>query len=393
MDSERPTILVVDDMPSNIKILTEALCDRYRIRAATTGESVQAKCLGPNKPALVLLDVVMPGMDGYEVCRRLRDHPETTDIPVIFVTGLGDATDEEKGFASGGVDYITKPLSVPLLRQRVQIHLDRCCARRRLHELNSQFARYLTPELSRSLQSGVLNAQVENRRKKLTVMFADIAGFTRQSEILAPEDLTHVLNGYFAAMANIVAKHGGTLDKYIGDAVMVFFGDPESRGPVADAEACVQMALEMQVAIEELSAVWMARGLAHGLRVRIGIATGYCTVGSFGSPHKLEYTAIGSTVNLAARLQSHARPGAVLVSDATHALAHHGFPFTPLPPIHVKGFLEPVQTYEIDGMGRGGTVSYDSPGVTLRFRAKDVAPEQRAELAELLRGVMEQLTT
>lgn len=391
MTDLRPSILVVDDVPDNIAIIANALKDLYRVRAATSGARALQICQGDEPPALILLDVVMPELDGFEVCRQLKADPATAEIPVIFVTGLSESSDEEHGFAAGGVDFIIKPVSLPLVRQRVGVHLEHTASRRRLRELNERFSRYLSPELSRSLATGKVSASVGTHRRKLTVFFSDIVGFTRQTEMIAPEDMTFLLNSYFAAMADIVAEHGGTFDKYIGDALMVFFGDPETRGPDEDAASCVSMALAMQRAVTRLAPMWLDRGIHEPLRIRIGIATGYCAVGSFGSPYKLEYTAMGRPVNLAARLQSHADPGGVLVSEPTYALVRDRFPLVAAPAMSLKGLPDGVGAYKVVVETGDEVLVHNEPGASVRIDPTGLSPESRRALAEAMGRLADRL--
>jgi adenylate cyclase len=317
LSDTRHTVLVVDDTPDNITILATSLGDTFRVRAATSGERALAICRSDMPPDIVLLDVVMPSLDGFEVCRQLKADPLTAGIPVLFVTGNTDQEDEARGFALGAVDYISRPIKVELVRRRVQVHLDLQDARRRIEELNRQYACYLPTQLARKLDTGGFEAEPVAHRRKLTVFFSDIVAFTQHTESLAPEHLAILLNGYFEAMNEVVDRHGGTLDKFMGDGMMVFFGAPESRGEVEDAEACVRMALDMQDLLVGMRAEWFRQGIASPLRVRMGIATDYCHVGSFGSTRRLDYTVIGRSVNLASRLQSAASP------DTRAGLADH----------------------------------------------------------------------
>ncbi len=391
MPDKPASILVVDDAPDNIAILANALTELYRVRAATSGAKALRMCQGDDPPDLVLLDAVMPELDGFEVCRQLKSDPRTADIPVIFVTGLRDSSDEQRGFGAGAVDFIRKPISVHIVRQRVAVHLELARSRRDLQTLNRRFSRYLSPELAQSLTSGSLRAEVGNRRKKLTVFFSDIVDFTQQTEALAPEDMTFLLNSYFGAMADIVAEHHGTFDKYIGDALMVFFGDPHSAGPQEDARACMAMAIAMQRRVTELRPTWLSRGIASPLRIRIGIATGYCTVGNFGSPHKLEYTAMGGPVNLAARLEPKSDPGGVLVSEATYALVRDDFPFVPAAPMTLKGLPAGVGGYRIVLPDAADSLVHDSVGASIRISPDDLDSDLRATLAHTLRRFAERL--
>ena len=214
-------------------------------------------------------------------------------------------------------------------------------------ELSRKLAKYLSPQVWGSLFSGRRDAKVETRRKKLTVFFSDIKGFSNMSESLPLEQLTRMLNTYLSEMTRIAERHGGTVDKFIGDAVMVFFGDPTSQGSKEDAVACVAMAIEMQKHMKLLRQKWKREGIDHRLEIRIGINTGYVTVGNFGTDTRLDYTILGTDVNLASRLESAARPGHILVSQATHDLIKERILCRNMGDIQVKGFNRPIPVHEV----------------------------------------------
>ncbi len=346
--SSAPTLLVVDDIAANIALMAEVLGGQYKVQVATSGERALELCASGPVPSLILLDVMMPGLSGFEVCRRLKDDPRTAEVPVILVTALAEPSDETRGFEAGAVDYVTKPISPAVVLQRVRLHLELREARRRLERLSGHLSAYLPPELSASIRRGEVAQRVGSQRKTLTVFLSDLQGFTHRTEQLGPEDMTVLLNAYFEDMTAIVRRYGGTLDKYIGDAILVFFGDPESRGEAADALACAKMALEMQSRLPALNVAWRRFGLGEDLAIRVGIATGPCTVGNFGSSDQLTYTVLGTAVNLAARLQSHCPPGRVLVSEATWALVAGSLPGEGLPPIDIKGLSRPARTWLLD---------------------------------------------
>ena len=215
--------------------------------------------------------------------------------------------------------------------------------------ISNKLAKYLSPQIHQQIFSGKQDAEVKSYRKKLTVFFSDIVGFTDISDELESEEMTNLLNFYLNEMSKIALKFGGTIDKYIGDGLMVFFGDPESKGPEKDAERCVEMALEMQRMMRELTEYWGKNySLKKDLQIRIGINTGFCTVGNFGSLERLDYTAIGSTVNLAARLEALAGPGSILVSEDTHSLVEKLFVFGKPKEVKIKGFLRQIKCFELN---------------------------------------------
>jgi class 3 adenylate cyclase len=218
-----------------------------------------------------------------------------------------------------------------------------------LARLSAKLAKFLPPQLYRSLFSGDRDVVIATERKKLTIFFSDIVNFTATTERLQPEELTRLLNEYLSEMSTIATRHGGTVDKFIGDAMLVFFGDPETKGVAEDAAICLAMALEMQQRLAELNAAWRRRGIEQPFRARMGINSGYCNVGNFGSGDRMDYTIIGAAANLAARLQSIARPGGIVLSYETYALVRHLIGAHPLPAITMKGISQPVVPYEVDG--------------------------------------------
>ena len=216
-------------------------------------------------------------------------------------------------------------------------------------KISNQLAKYLSPQIHEQIFSGKQSAEVKSSRKKLTIFFSDIVSFTDISDELESEEMTNLLNFYLNEMSQIALKFGGTIDKFIGDALMIFFGDPETKGPQEDAKQCIQMALEMQDLMSQLSGYWSKNySLKKNLKIRIGINTGFCTVGNFGSLDRIDYTAIGSTVNLASRLESMADPGSILVSEDTFALVNNYFSFQKPKEVKVKGFLRNIKCYQLE---------------------------------------------
>lgn len=220
---------------------------------------------------------------------------------------------------------------------------------RTLEAVSSKLSKYLSPQVFASIFSGRQNVEISSARKKLTVFFSDIADFTATTDKLESEELTDLLNHYLTEMAKIALDHGATIDKFIGDAILVFFGDPETKGVREDALACVRMAIAMQARMRELRAEWTEAGFALPFHLRIGINTGYCTVGNFGSEDRMDYTIIGGEVNLASRLQSHADLGGILLAGETFALVKDEIEAEELPPLTVKGFSYDIKTYRVIG--------------------------------------------
>ena len=199
----------------------------------------------------------------------------------------------------------------------------------------------------KSIFQGDQDVKIGSTRKKLTVFFSDIVGFTKATDDLEPEDLSFIINTYLNKMSEITMKHGGTLDKFIGDGILAFFGDPETRGVKQDAIACLNMAMEMKDVMTELKERWRNSGLDFPFEVRVGIATGYCTVGNFGSESRMDYTILGRTVNLASRLESIAQPGTILVSHETQTLIADSYECIAQEPVELKGFDKPINTYTV----------------------------------------------
>lgn len=219
-----------------------------------------------------------------------------------------------------------------------------------LASLSMKISRYISPQVYKSIFSGQKDVTINTERKKLTIFFSDIQNFTATTERLQPELITQLLNEYFTEMSAIAHEHGGTIDKFIGDAMLIFFGDPETRGDRADAQACLRMAWHMQQRLAELNAKWRAAGIEQPFRSRIGINSGYCNVGNFGSADRMDYTIIGAEANLAARLQSIAAPGGIVISYETYALVSDTITAHALPSITMKGISREVVPYSVDSL-------------------------------------------
>jgi len=216
-----------------------------------------------------------------------------------------------------------------------------------LEGLSNKLSKYLSPQVYESIFSGGRDVKLSTERKKLTVFFSDIKDFTQTTDDLQPEDLTYLLNKYFTEMSKIALEHGATIDKFIGDAMLMFFGDPESRGIKEDARACVRMAIAMQRKMAELREIWHDKGYEHPFQMRVGINTGFCNVGNFGSDDRMDYTIIGGDVNLAARLEGQADPSGILMSYETYALVKDIVRAEPREPIKVKGIRKEVKPYAV----------------------------------------------
>jgi class 3 adenylate cyclase len=219
-----------------------------------------------------------------------------------------------------------------------------------LAQLSSKLAKFLPPQLYNSIFTGTHSTRVAAKRKKLTIFFSDIANFTETTDSLESEELTNLLNQYLTEMSKIAVSYGATIDKYVGDAIIGFFGDPASRGSREDAIACVKMAIAMQQRMRELQLKWLDLGSEKPFQLRIGINTGFCTVGNFGSEDRMDYTIIGNEVNLAARLQSYAELGGILVTHETASLVKDVILTEEQEPVSVKGFAHPIRSYRVVGI-------------------------------------------
>jgi adenylate cyclase len=221
---------------------------------------------------------------------------------------------------------------------------------RMMEQVSTRLSKYISPQLYQSIFSGEQKVEIASKRKKLTIFFSDIAGFAEITNQLESEELTAVLNRYLTEMSNIAVEYGATIDKFVGDAIVVYFGDPQTRGVKEDADQCVKMAITMRERVNKLGPQWIDMGLERPLTLRIGINTGYCTVGNFGSQDRMDYTIIGSEVNLAARLESAADVGDILLANETYSLVRDWVATDEFLPITVKGFPRPVKTFRVKGI-------------------------------------------
>jgi len=280
------------------------------------------------------------------------------------------------------------------LKRREQDLADKSNA---LEQLSSQLAKYLSPQVYESIFTGRQEVRVASRRKKLTVFFSDIAGFTEAADRLESEELTLLLNHYLTEMSRIALHHGATIDKYVGDAIIIFFGDPESQGIKEDALACVNMAIAMRDRLRDLDVIWRDAGIEKPLKCRIGINTGYCTVGNFGSEDRLDYTIIGGGVNLASRLESAATPGEILVSYETYALVKDEINCKEHGEITAKGIAYPVTAYQVLDRHAQldkylGRIREDHPNLKLNVDLGAMSEVERAQAAVVLQKAIDQIT-
>ena len=293
---ERQKVLIVDDQAENVQMLMAALKADHALIAARNGEKALQLARRDPQPDLILLDVMMPEMDGYEVCERLKADETTAEIPVIFITALSEAADEAKGLGLGAVDYITKPFNPDLVRARVRNHLE---LKRSRDFMRRVFGQFVSTEVRDKIIAE--KNRLVGERKQVAVLFSDIRRFTAYSEANEPEQIVRQLNEYFERMVRCISAEGGTVDKFFGDAVMAVFGglvDLEN-----ECDAALRAALAMRSSLAELNEAWRAEGIPE-FDNGIGLHYGPVLQGTIGSADRKEFTIIGDTVNLTARLES-----------------------------------------------------------------------------------------
>jgi class 3 adenylate cyclase len=368
-------VLVVDDVEKNVRLLADVLGAKgYRTSTASSGEAALA-AIRDEPPDLVLLDVMMPGLDGYAVCRAIRADPRTAVLPVVLVTALDPAQERVKGLEAGADDFLNKPVNQPELMARVRsllrikaYHDEVQRQRAELEQWNKtleqrvadgiaqlervgRLKRFFSPPLAEAIVNGGADDPLKSHRREITVVFLDLRGFTAFTETADPEEVMGVLREYHAAMGRLITEHEGTLERFTGDGIMVFFNDPV---PVPDAAPrAVRMALRMQREVARLADGWQRRG--YQLRMGIGIAMGFATIGAIGFEGRIDYGAIGTVTNLAARLCGEAQAGEVLISQRVMAALDVEFATEPRGELQLKGFQRPMPVLRvIDPAAAGG---------------------------------------
>ncbi|MCP4688807.1 MAG: response regulator [Desulfobacterales bacterium] len=351
MKRKRQKVLIVDDIPSNMLILKAILGDAYDIDVAPGGREA-LKMIGASPPDLILLDILMPDLDGYEVCERLKADEKTRAIPIIFLTSLSEAKDETKGFEAGAVDYITKPFSAPVVKARVKTHLSLKRAHEELEARNrfiqEAFGRYTSNEVVDAIINEPDGLKLGGEDRLATILMADLRGFTAMAQTLDAEKVVDIINIYLETMTEVIFKHKGTITEFIGDAILVIFGAPVSYED--HALRSVVCALEMQMAMEKVNKKCRGKGypeVAQG----IGVNTGNVVVGNIGSQKRTKYGVVGYTVNLASRIESFTTCGQILISETTHQACGSILRVDDEMKIMPKGVKDAVTIYEIGGIG------------------------------------------
>ena len=358
-----PRILIADDNAMNLDILqTRLALHGYEIVTATDGEAAIALAR-EKQPDLILLDIMMPRLDGLEVCRRLRGDPALPFMPIILVTARTDSKDIVAGLEAGGDEYLTKPVDQAALVARVKSMLRIKALHDTVQELAARLEgrvedqagqlerlgrlkRFFSPQLAELIVAGGADDPLKSHRRLVTVVFLDLRGFTAFAETAEPEEVMTVLREYHAEMGKLILEHEGTLERFTGDGMMVFFNDPV---PVPNpAERAIRMAVAMRERVGDLSAGWRKRG--YDLALGVGIAEGYATIGAIGFEGRWDYAALGTVTNLAARLCGEAGSGQILVTRRVLGAVEDLVETEPLGDLSLKGFLRPVPVFSVRGL-------------------------------------------
>jgi len=362
-------ILVVDDTPQNVKLLADVLGAKgYVAITASSGEEGLAK-LAAEGPDLVLLDVMMPGLSGYDVCKRIRANPETALLPVVLVTSLDPHQERVKGIDAGADDFLSKPIHQPELLARVrsllrvkalqdEVRRQAASLREWNEKLEQRVAASVAEIASLARLKQFFSAPVADaivsageasllapHRRELCCVFIDLRGFTAFTDNAEPEEVMAVLSEFHAEMGKLIIEHEGTVPHFTGDGILIFFNDPI---PVPDpCQRGARMALAMQRAFAPMGERWRKHG--HDLALGIGIARGFATLGAMGYEGRFDYTAIGAVVNLAARLCGEAPGGHILVDRRARAGMGDEFSTEPIDALVLKGYDKPVPAFRLTG--------------------------------------------
>ena len=405
--NHQPKILVVDDTPHNIKLLDAILAPRnYAVIPATSGQEALAK-VASEEPDLILLDILMPGIDGYEVCRRLRDNPATRLLPVIMITASGDQ-EKVKAIEAGADDFIAKPLNQAELLARVRsllrikeyhdtiqsqaaklVEWNRTLEQRveqQVAELErvSRLKRFLAPQLADLIVSSGDESFLESHRREITVVYCDLRAFSAFAEITEPEEVMSVLREFHVAMGELIFRFEATLEGFRGDGMVMFFNDPL---PCPDPTVrAVRMGVAMRRRMAELTATWRKRG--HQLGFGVGIDQGFATLGKIGFEGRWDYGSVGTVANMASRLCAQAQPGQILVTQRVYALVEDLVEAEAVGELPLKGFTRPVPAFNVVGLKAPGSEELPMP---IKETNEDLAGLTEREV-EVLRLVTQGLS-
>jgi class 3 adenylate cyclase len=365
-----PRILIVDDNPTNVKVLqTRLAAEGYEIVTAADGEEGLAAAR-QHTPDLILLDVMMPKLDGFEVCRRLRADAAFPFTPIIMVTAMADSKDVIAGLEAGGDEYLTKPVDHAALAARVRSML----RIKRLHDTVETLAaevkewnaslerrvaeqvgelervgrlrRFFSPQLAELIVNGGTDDPLKSHRREITVVFLDLRGFTAFAEVAEPEEVMGVLREYHQVTGKLILEYEGTLEHFTGDGITILFNDPV---PIPNpAERAVRMALTIRERVGRMAEDWVKRG--YELSLGIGIAQGFATIGAIGFEGRWDYSAIGTVTNLAARLCGEAPGDQILIAHRVYAGVETLVEVEPQEVLTLKGFRRPVIFYRVRGL-------------------------------------------
>jgi class 3 adenylate cyclase len=338
----RPKILAVDDTPVNLKLFEAILAPRgYDVITASSGREALEK-VRTEKPDLVLSDIVMPGMNGYELCKKLREDESTRFLPVVMITASGDQ-ERIQALEAGADDFMTKPPDQVELLTRVRSLIRIKQYHDTIERQRGELRRFISPQVADLITSAEGEALLKGHRREITVLFCDLRGFTAFSETAEPEEAIAVVRAYHGTIGPLIVEHGGTLEHFEGDGFMVFFNDPVAiDAPVLQA---VKLAVAIRDRMADLCAQWRKRG--YELGVGCGIATGYATLGRIGFEGRYDYGAIGQVTNLGARLSSEAKAGQILLSQRAFAAVEDDVEVAPVGELTVKGYSRPQPAYDV----------------------------------------------
>ena len=360
-------ILVVDDHPMNVKLLEDLLIAKNHVVSTAASGAEALEKIEKESPDLVLLDVVMPEMSGYEVCRKIREKEGTRLLPVVMVTALDPSEERVKGIEAGADDFLEKPIKSQELLARVRSLL----RIKELHDtveqqkkeladwnlsleerVNEQLAeldrlarlkRFFSPQLAELIVTGGAEGLLRSHRRNITVVFVDLRGFTAFSEVEEPEEVMGMLGEFHAEMGRLIVAYEGTLERFTGDGMMVFFNDPVELS--APEERGMRMAVAMRDAFSMLRDQWLKRG--YDLALGIGVTSGYATLGAIGFEGRFDYAAVGSVVNLAARLCDESPGGHILISQRILGAIEGIVETEPYGELSLKGFPRAVTAHNV----------------------------------------------